>query len=319
MESKREQATVVEGGSQFEDPQHVGWKKVVYGGMQSGYADNYMDSSFLEAMVMNANVVKRDTATVMVDSVGIASHVSVVALVATVWTHALNGGLPASALLLLDALVLLLGFLALLLTVKCVFSLPFVIQIGRNFILFVSAIYVLAPVFQTLTRSISSDSIWALTVSLLVVHLFCHDYTTSPGLDASPTSKKTTSSSKATLSANVSMNASIVASVLIASRLPTHVHVFALMLFSLEFFLLFPLVTHWVRQRSVNLHLGFSCTLIVFTMGLIFPLSRLAFVLFITVIVFITLVCPYWLIRIQEYKFEINGPWDEAKLCFDLD
>ena len=58
---------------------HVGWKKVVYGGMQAGYADNYMDSSFLNAMVKNANVVKRDTATVMVDSVGIASHVSVVA------------------------------------------------------------------------------------------------------------------------------------------------------------------------------------------------------------------------------------------------
>ena len=27
---------------------------------------------------------------------------------------------------------------------------------------------------------------------------------------------------------------------------------------------------------------------------------------------------PYWLIRLQEYKFEINGPWDEAKLCFDI-
>ncbi|KAG2309065.1 hypothetical protein Bca52824_028813 [Brassica carinata] len=23
-------------------------------------------------------------------------------------------------------------------------------------------------------------------------------------------------------------------------------------------------------------------------------------------------------IRMQEYKFEINGPWDEAKLCFDI-
>jgi phosphatidylinositol glycan class C protein len=115
------------------------------------------------------------------------------------------------------------------------------------------------------------------------------------------------------------MNASIVASVLIASRLPSHHYVFALMLFSLEFFLLFPLVTHCMRQRSIKVHLGFSCMLIVFTMGLIFPLSRLVFVLFVTVIIFITLVCPYLLIRIQEYKFEINGPWDEAKLCFDLD
>ncbi|CAK9221170.1 unnamed protein product [Sphagnum troendelagicum] len=308
-----------------------------------------MDATFLEALVMNGNVVKRDTATVMRDSVGIASHVSVVALVATVWTHALNGALPASTLLWLDALVLLLGFLTLLLTIKCVFSASFLTQIGKNFILFVSAVYVLAPVFQTLTRSISSDSIWALTVSLLIVHLFCHDYTfctTSPpspmssaslSRESSSSSSSSTSSSSSssssssggsgkkpkgratTLSANVSMNASIVASVLIASRLPSHHYVFALMLFSLEFFLLFPLVTHCMRQRSIKVHLGFSCMLIVFTMGLIFPLSRLVFVLFVTVIIFITLVCPYLLIRIQEYKFEINGPWDEAKLCFDLD
>jgi len=41
--------------------------------------------------------------------------------------------------------------------------------------------------------------------------------------------------------------------------------------------------------------------------------------LFTTVIVFITLVCPCWLIRIQEYKLiEINGPWDKAKFGFDL-
>lgn len=268
------------------------WKKVVYGGMQAGYADNYKDATFLNAMVKNANVVKRDTTTVILDSIGIASHVSVVALVATVWTHALSGTLPATALLVLDTLLLLFG---LLLTQ----AIP-----HRKFVLFVSAIYILAPVFQTLTRSISSDSIWALTVSLLVVHLFCHNYTSSSGQ---------------ALSGNVSMNAAIVASVLIASRLPSVEYVFALMLFSLEFFLLFPLVTQCVRQRSVNVHLGFSCSLIAFTMALIFPLSRLAFVLFVTVIVFITLVCPYWLIRIQEYKFEINGPWDEAKLCFDLD
>lgn len=325
VENSDEQYDLCEDRRQaFKDRgEHGGWKKVVYGGMQCGYADNYIDSTFLEAMVMNGNVVKRDTATVMVDSVGIASHVSVVALVATVWTHALNGALPASSLLLLDALVLLVGFLSLLLTIKCVFSPAFVVQIGRNFILFVSAIYVLAPVFQTLTRSISSDSIWALTVSLLVVHLFCHDYTFSPSppspMSASLSPGKKPKRKATTLSANVSMNASIVASVLIASRLPSHHYVFALMLFSLEFFLLFPLVTHCMRQRSINLHLGFSCMLIVFTMGLIFPLSRLAFVLFVTVIVFITLVCPYWLIRIQEYKFEINGPWDEAKLCFDLD
>jgi hypothetical protein len=42
--------------------------------------------------------------------------------------------------------------------------------------------------------------------------------------------------------------------------------------------------------------------LIVFMMGLIFALNCLAFVLFVTVILFMTLICPYLPIQIQEYK-----------------
>ena len=50
------------------------WRKVAYGGMQPGYDDNYTDDSFLEEMVMNANVVKRDFLRVMVDSVSISQY-----------------------------------------------------------------------------------------------------------------------------------------------------------------------------------------------------------------------------------------------------
>ncbi|KAI5386936.1 hypothetical protein KIW84_073179 [Lathyrus oleraceus] len=114
-----------------------------------------------------------------------------------------------------------------------------------NISFFITGLYVLAPIYQTLTRSISSDSIWAVTVSLLILHLFLHDYSEStvkaPGVLKS-----------IALTSCISVNASVVASVFIASRLPSRLHVFAIMLFSL-----------------------------------------------------------------QEYKFEINGPWDEAKLCFD--
>lgn len=318
------------------------WKKVLYGGVQAGYADNYTDSSFLEDMVTNANVRKRRTWTVMRDSIAISQHVCVVGLVGTVWTHALNGALNSWILLQLDALVLVLGFATLVVTTEDIFSASFLRRHVFNFWLFVAALYILAPIFQTLTRAISSDSIWTSTVCLLLVHLLFHDYTFTTmepevvdddALLASPRTPQRSSQEfiqsatavvkrKAakgiTFSANVSLNASIVASVLIASRLPNRLIVFALMLFSLEFFLLFPLVTHCMRRRSVNFHLGFSCTLIVVTMLLIFPVSRLAFSLFVIVILFITVVCPYWLIKIQEYKFEINGPWDEAKLCFDV-
>lgn len=286
------------------------WRKVAYGGMQPGYDDNYTDESFLEDMVMNANVVKRELSKVMQDSVSISQYLCIVALVGCVWTYTLWSIIDETSLLLLDMGLLVLGFLVLLLTTHRL-SLQLLSKYLLNISFFICGLYVLAPVYHTLTRSISSDSIWALTVSLLMIHLFLHDYSGStirpPGALNNPT-----------LTSNISLNASIAASVLISSRLPSRLHVFAVMLFSLQVFLFAPLVMYCIKKFSFRLHLWFSLVLTSITLGIIFPLHRLLFVLFLGLLTFITVVCPYWLIKIQEYKFEINGPWDEAKLCFDV-
>ncbi|KAG6573497.1 Phosphatidylinositol N-acetylglucosaminyltransferase subunit C, partial [Cucurbita argyrosperma subsp. sororia] len=181
--------------------------------MQPGFDDNHTDESFLEDIVMNANVVKRDILKVMLDSVSISEYLCIVALVGLVWTYTLRSTLDENSLLFLDISLLASGFLILLFTEETL-SLNLLLHYFLNISFFTTGLYVLAPIYQTLTKSISSDSIWALTVSLIILHLFLHDYSGS------------------------------------TVRAPV--------------------------------------------------------------------VCPYWLIRIQEFKFEINGPWDEAKLCFDI-
>ncbi|KAJ0017286.1 hypothetical protein Pint_12011 [Pistacia integerrima] len=132
-----------------------------------------------------------------------------------------------------------------------------------NISFFMTGLYVLAPIYQTLTRSISSDSIWAVTISLLILHLFLHDYSGStikaPGALQIPT-----------LTSCISLNASVVASVSIASRLPSRLHVFAIMLFSLSVFLFAPLVTYCVKNTPSLLFLG--------------------------LLAFVNVVCPCWLI-----------------------
>ncbi|KAI3858628.1 hypothetical protein MKX03_035137 [Papaver bracteatum] len=212
-----------------------------------------------------------------------------------VWTYTLESNISEASLLILDVGLLGSGFLVLLLTAKKTRHSP---SLG---------LYILAPIYHTLTRSISSDSIWALTASLLVLHLFLHDYAGStirpPGALTNPT-----------LTSNISLNASIVASVLIASRLPSRLQVFAIVLFSLQVFLFAPLITYCIKKYSFVLHLLFSFGLMVVTLGFVFTLHRLLFVLLLSLLVFVTIICPYWLIKIQEYKFEIHGPWDEAKL-----
>jgi len=90
------------------------------------------------------------------------------------------------------------------------------------------------------------------------------------------------------------------------------------MLFSLQVFLFAPLVTYCIKKFNFGLHLLFSFALMGLTLYSIYALHRLFFLVFLSLVLLVNVVCPYWLIRMQEYKFEINGPWDEAKLCFDI-
>ncbi|RDX80130.1 Phosphatidylinositol N-acetylglucosaminyltransferase subunit C, partial [Mucuna pruriens] len=229
-------------------PPRPRWRKVAYGGMQPGYDDNHTDESFLEGMVMNASVVKRDMLKVMLDSVSISEYLCIVALVVLVWTYTLTSTIDENSLLFIDVSLLV-----------------------------------------------------SVAASLLVLHLFLHDYSEStvkaPGVLKNPA-----------LTSCISVNASVVASVFVASRLPSRLHVF----------LFAPLVTYCIKKYSFRLHLCFSISLMATTLSFVYMLHRLLFVLLLSLLVFVNVICPYWLIRIQEYKFEINGPWDEAKLCFDI-
>ncbi|KAL3322420.1 hypothetical protein AABB24_039835 [Solanum stoloniferum] len=152
-------------------PTHSKWRKVVYGGMQPGFGDNHTDESFLEEMIMNANVVKRDLLKVVLDAVSISQYLCIVALVVLVWTYTLTNTLTEKYLLLLNVSLLGSGFFILLLTADMI---PF--NLLLNYLLkntfFITALYMLSPIYHTLTRSISSNSIWALTASLLMLHLF---------------------------------------------------------------------------------------------------------------------------------------------------
>jgi hypothetical protein len=39
-----------------------------------------------------------------------------------------------------------------------------------------AGVYLLSPLLRTLTKTISEDSVIAMTVGLLIIHLYLHDY-----------------------------------------------------------------------------------------------------------------------------------------------
>ena len=131
----------------------------------------------------------------------------------------------------------------------------------KSSILAFLALLSLSPVMKTLTASTSSDSIWALAACLFVLNALIADY-------SSPRPEIYTRERcgcrhclifgtwgarpffffsdcwSSSLTSMLSINAAISASVVLASRLPDDISVFALMLYAVVLFAMFPVLRH---------------------------------------------------------------------------
>ncbi|KAI4866328.1 GPI2-domain-containing protein [Hypoxylon rubiginosum] len=168
----------------------------------------------------------------------------------------------------------------------------------------------LSPILKSLTRSTSSDSIWAMSFWLLAINIFFHDYSSGP----------------VKFPASLSTNAALMASTVLASRLPSTGQVFSLTLFSIEVFGLFPVFRRYARHRSWTYHHLLSILLVTgagagvgFILGGekdgVWPWRSglLGVVLSFTIAILAIGGCSWWLIGLQKYKNAINGPWDQAR------
>jgi phosphatidylinositol N-acetylglucosaminyltransferase subunit C len=141
----------------------------------------------------------------------------------------------------------------------------------------------LSPILKSLTRSTSSDSIWALATWLLIINIFFFDYgglyvPPKPHLPQSTDQKSLpngsltdgsalapghgTSGSAPPFPSSLSTNAALMASTVLASRLPSITHVFSLTVFSIEVFGLFPVFRRHLRHMSWNGHVFLTIFLV---------------------------------------------------------
>ncbi len=165
----------------------------------------------------------------------------------------------------------------------------------------------LSPILKSLTKSTTSDSIWAMSCWLLFINVFFFDY--GGGKDVK-------------FPASLSTNAALMASTVLASRLPSTTHVFSLTLFSIEVFGLFPVFRRHLRERSWGLHVLLTILLIVAAgagLGMIlmgggtWKKAILGSFIWGFGTILVMGGCSWWLIGLQRYKNVVIGPWDPAR------
>lgn len=149
--------------------------------------------------------------------------------------------------------------------------------------------YILAPMMHTLTDSISTDTIFTLTLCVLLVHLVFFDY----GLPAFVASKA------------ISLNAALFASICLASRLPTAFDAFALLCVAAEFFVLFPRLVQAFWRPAWMVPMAGLCVWSLIDQPSVLGLYSVGCAL-------VNGVCPVVFVYMQQFKQTKHGPWDEA-------
>jgi len=277
------------------------WRKVLY--EKQGVPDNYVDKSFLEELQTNLNV-KTYTKLYAIRETGVVTQeiCSVVTFIVT-FIYLENDFLQPLYLFVGSSLTVLVLY----------FTFKLIIFGGVNnsngkhrtwiddtksaafFLLFG---FGLSPILKTLMDTVSTDTIYAMASFMMLIHLICHDYgLTSP-----------------IVSSSISLNAAIFATVCLASRLATVEGAFVLLTLSVKAFALYPVFRQHLQVSKTNFLL--TAVMLLIALVSLYSVSITAALLFLSVIIFVNLICPLWFVNWQSYKENIHGPWDEAVLDF---
>ncbi|KAF8216225.1 phosphatidylinositol N-acetylglucosaminyltransferase [Mycena galopus ATCC 62051] len=277
------------------------WEKVLW--KRQEQPDNYIvTGSFLSSLKRNANFRPYTYWPLVLLSCTITQHLATISIFVSVFVRLKKNYLDPHTLLWISVGCFFTGYLTWELLDRTGASHEHRhanrVKAVKSSILIFLALMSLSPVLKTLTAATSSDSIWALSAILFGVNALLADYSAISRGDGEVHER---------LTSVLSMNAAISASVVLASRLANDLAVFALILFSVQAFALFP-------RLPVPPALQLAVTVVLFSTSITvtMSLSRTVTRIYSAVQLGVTFVAPAFLVWAQKFKNEIRGPWDVA-------
>ncbi|CAK9828674.1 Phosphatidylinositol N-acetylglucosaminyltransferase subunit C [Anthophora retusa] len=263
------------------------WQKNLY--ENYGLPDNYTDSSFLKQLRKNVKPhnVTLIQAITFGASICIQLNVVILFLIIFIW---LNEEWASPDMVFISGVIFtVFGYFVYCLKEPNTFTM--LTEHLRTAFIFLTFGYILSPVLKTLTETISTDTIYAMTILMFMMHLIFSKY----------------GSLQISLSDSLSITSSIFGSLMLASRLASPSHAFSLLTVAVQCFVLLPFLMHKLSSKIlISTFLTFN------TLYFLLLVSQTLSYVFIGSILLLHLIFPYWYVRCQKYKDNIYGPWDEA-------
>lgn len=279
----------------------VPWRKVLW--ERQPFPDNYVDQRFLEELRRNEGIRQYRYGAVVKEAGFVGQQLSCVAVFITLWLYMEQGLLSPEMLLWTSLISGLLGYgLHQVLISQEESSCEPRTRLAdlQSATIFLSFTFGFSPVLKTLTESVSTDTVYAMSAVMLLAHLVSFPY-------AQPSPR-----------GSLSINAALFASVCLASRLPGALHTFAMLSCALLVFALWPCLLQKIREKAPSHFTGVCVGVCIGGVGGLGSQSPGGAILLALALGSVTLLCPLLLVRLQRHKDNIHGPWDEAEIQEDL-
>lgn len=264
------------------------WVKNLYSNRE--YPDNYTDSQFLVDLRKNVYVEKVTLLPAVVGSFRVVLRLCLCVLYAVLYVYMYNGWVHTRAVIYLSTVIASVSYILYLFVDGC----DGVFRHLKTVLVYLVIGYILSPTLHTLTDTVSTDTIYAWAVIMMLVHLIFFDYEVPAAI----------------VSKSLSINAAIFASVCLVSRLSTPFDAFILLTVSVLFFVLSPQLFKDILRTRLFVFI-FVGILVLTTLAL-YSVSVTLFWYFVLLVCVLSVYCPVMFVRWQKYKDNIYGPWDEA-------
>ncbi|EJW84079.1 hypothetical protein WUBG_05010, partial [Wuchereria bancrofti] len=257
------------------------WRKILY--EQQPFEDEYSGGSeFLKELRTNITVVEYSFVEAVCGASLVMLHSNAIIFYYLVFDSIKNSSISS-----VQHFSLIFAIALILYTIYLYMIRPRNLQ--DHFYTFITLLcfgYVLTPVIRTLTDTISTDTIYAMSFILFLTSFIFHDYAMIAPL----------------VSTILSVNLSLTASVCLVSRVSSNESAFSLLALSMLLF------SYWPQMRNILYRKWSksSLILIIFSSPLLFcalhQLSHSLSVLYVLVLTFVLLVCPSILMIMQPWK-----------------
>lgn len=275
------------------------WKRVLY--EEQDFPDNYVPDSFLSELKINRNVEIHSYSQLVFNSVVLTQQFCVICLFILSWWFMGNNTILPETIFFVSVFFCLLGYFLYLNINQFCFEQSKILNDFKTAILLLGFAALFSPVLDTLTHTISTDTIYTMATLMFLGHFAYHDYDVDAVFASRP----------------VSLTMSVFAAVCLASRLNAVFPTFVTVVLAYLLFGLWPPLRRclWKHKPSL-LHVVASFMYVVVFLGF-YMINTVSCIVFLLLLICIVFLMPALLLSMQHKKHNINGPWDEAVINDD--